>query len=224
MNQPQSVFFSLRVLKFITILQARLCSKKNYSRQPSALKLWNPRCDVQGKTGLSLLLGDRRFIEEKTYWMHKQNDEFMQRDKCIPQISVECRTREKNINLFHLVSVYYFCLNCIVHCTSYGLGYHCRMGLTATLNCTLHVHCILDTHVSHEPLYALNGHHFRCVILPLVCYITNSYQCQSIKHLHETTHKPAWLLSLVVSPSPLLFSCLVWRLPLQKRKQTATIF
>ena len=101
MNQPQSVFFSLRVLKFITILKTRLCSKKNYSRQPSVLKLWNPRCDVQGKTGLSLLLGDRRFIEEKTYWMHKQNDEFMQqRDKCIPQISVECRTRKKKLIFF----------------------------------------------------------------------------------------------------------------------------
>ena len=45
---------------------------KNGSKCPSLetghLKKW-----------LSLLLGDRRFIEEKTYWMHEQNDEFMQR-------------------------------------------------------------------------------------------------------------------------------------------------
>ena len=36
---------------------------------------------------LSLFLGDCRFIEEKSYWMHVQNDKFMwQRDECIRQM------------------------------------------------------------------------------------------------------------------------------------------
>ena len=53
---------------------------KNVSKCPSLetrhLKKW-----------LSLLLGDRRFIEEKTYWMHEQNDKFMQQgDKFMRQM------------------------------------------------------------------------------------------------------------------------------------------
>ena len=48
---------------------------------------------------LSLFLGDRRFIEEKSYWLHVQSDKFMwRRDKCICQLLNE--KQEKNMNLF----------------------------------------------------------------------------------------------------------------------------
>ena len=50
------------------------------------------------QTWLSLLLGDRPFIEEKSYWMHEQNYEFTrQRDECIRQMQQNVEEEKRRI-------------------------------------------------------------------------------------------------------------------------------
>ena len=72
--------------------------------------------------------------------MHKQKYEFMQqRDKGIRQMkNVE---REKKNNHFHL----FFCI-------LFLLELHTVLYTSWLTTVTLHVHCILDTHVSHGSL------------------------------------------------------------------------
>lgn len=61
-------------------------------------------------------LGDHCFIEEKTYWMHKQNDKFMrQPDESICQINVDCRKRKKHESFSILVISALFLLESTVY-------------------------------------------------------------------------------------------------------------